>query len=78
MEKCIISKLDFALNLYGKYRDNLKEKVDLLNSGKLFDWGSERELLLSEIDEKDFYKFLEEFQGFLREVVSALESLSHY
>ena len=72
MEKCIVSKLDFALKLYGKYRDNLKEKIGLLNSGKLFGWGAERELLLSEIDEEDFYKFLGEFQGFLKKVVSAL------
>jgi len=72
MEKCIVGKLGFALKLYGKYRDNLKEKIGLLNSGKLFEWGAERELLLSEIDEEDFYKFLGEFQGFLKKVVSAL------
>ena len=29
-----------------------------MNSGKLFDWGTEKELLLSDIDEADFYKFL--------------------
>jgi len=73
MEKCIVRKLDFALKLYGKYRDNLKEKIGLLNSGKLFEWGAERELLLSEIDESDFYRFLGGFETFLKEIVRTLK-----
>jgi len=72
VEKCIVQKTSFALRLYEKYRDNLKEKIGLLNSGKLFEWGGERELLLSEIDEEDFYKFLGEFQEFLKKAVSTL------
>jgi hypothetical protein len=43
-----------------------------LNSGKLFDWGAEPELLLSEIDESDFYKFLSGFEAFLKRVVGGL------
>ncbi len=69
MEKCIVRKMDFALKLYDKYRTNLKEKIGLLNSGKLFDWGAERELLLSEIDGEDFYKFLGTFEAFLKKIV---------
>ncbi len=72
VEECLVSKIDFALKLYYKYRTNLKEKVGLLNSGKLFDWGAERELLLSEIDEGDFYKFLGGFEAFLKKVTKAL------
>jgi hypothetical protein len=45
-EKCIIGKIRFSLKLYAKYRDHLKQKVAVLNSGKLFDWGAEKELLL--------------------------------
>jgi len=71
-EKCVIGKIDFALKLYAKYRDHLKQKVGLLNSGKLFDWGSEKELLLSDIDERDFYNFLGGFETFLMKVVSSL------
>jgi predicted nucleotidyltransferase component of viral defense system len=42
----IIGKIAFSLKLYAKYRANLKKKVVLLNSEKLFDWGAEKELLL--------------------------------
>ncbi|MGA2973252.1 MAG: nucleotidyl transferase AbiEii/AbiGii toxin family protein [Candidatus Bathyarchaeia archaeon] len=71
-EKRIIDKIDFSLKLYAKYRDHLKQKVALLNSGKLFDWGAEKELLLSDIDEADFYKFLGGFEIFLKKIVAAL------
>lgn len=71
-EKCIVGKIEFSLKLYAKYREHLKQKVALLNSGKLFDWGAEKELLLSDIDEGDFYRFLDGFQEFLRKVVKAV------
>ena len=71
-EKCIVGKINFSLKLYAKYRDHLKQKVALLNSGKLFDWGAEKELLLSDIDEADFYKFLSGFEAFLKKIVAAL------
>ena len=71
-EKCIVGKIDFSLKLYAKCRDHLKQKVGLLNSGKLFDWGAEKELLLSDIDEADLYKFLGGFETFLKKIVAAL------
>ena len=71
-EKCIVGKIGFSLKLYAKYRDHLKQKVALLNSGKLFDWGAEKELLLSDIDEADLYKFLGGFETFLKRIVAAL------
>ncbi|MCX9078543.1 MAG: nucleotidyl transferase AbiEii/AbiGii toxin family protein [Candidatus Methanoperedens sp.] len=67
--ECIVSKTNFAIELYDKYRFNLKEKNALLQSGKIFDWGKERDLLLSEIDETDFYSFLSEFQFFLKRII---------
>lgn len=69
VEGCIVSKTNFAIELYDKYRSNLKEKNALLQSGKIFDWGKERDLLLSEIDDMDFYSFLSEFQVFLKKVI---------
>ena len=72
VEKCIVTKTDFALKLYDKYRTNLKEKIELLNSGKIFEWGEERNLLLSEINEREFYTFLDRFQGFLAKVVKSV------
>ncbi len=44
-----------------------------MNSGKLFDWGSEKESLLSDIDEGDFYKFLRSFEPFLKRIVGNLK-----
>jgi len=72
-EECIVGKIDFSLKLYSKYRSHLKQKVALLNSGKLFDWGTEKELLLSDIDEADFYKYLGGFEMFLKRVVGNLK-----
>lgn len=72
VEKCIVNKTNFALKLYNRYRTNLKEKVSLMRSGKLFEWGEERALLLAEIDEKGFYSFLGEFQEFLKRIISNL------
>ena len=72
-EKCVVGKIDFSLKLYAKYRSHLKQKVALLNSGRLFDWGTEKELLLSDIDEADFYEFLSSFEMFLKRVVGNLK-----
>jgi len=44
----------------------------LLNSGKLFGWGTEKELLLSEIDEDDFHKFIGGFEASLKKIVAAM------
>jgi predicted nucleotidyltransferase component of viral defense system len=71
-EKCIVNKIGFSLKLYAKYRNHLKQKVTLLNSGKLFGWGAEKELLLSEIDGRDFYQFLNAFQEVLKKIVKAV------
>jgi predicted nucleotidyltransferase component of viral defense system len=71
-EKCIVNKINFSLRLYAKYRSHLKQKVALLNSQKLFDWGAEKELLLSDIDGRDFYRFLDGFQEFLKKIMKAV------
>jgi predicted nucleotidyltransferase component of viral defense system len=72
-EKNIVGKIGFSLKLYAKYRNHLKPKVALLNSGKLFDWGVEKELLLSDIDEAEFYRFLSDFETFLKKIVGSLK-----
>ncbi len=73
VEGCIVNKTNFALELYDKYRSNLKEKIALLQSGNIFGWGGERDLLLSEIDDTDFYFFLGEFQVFLKEIIKNID-----
>jgi predicted nucleotidyltransferase component of viral defense system len=74
IEECIIKKTNFALGLYEKFRSNFKDKLKLLETGKLFEWGQEKGLLLSDISEKDFYSFLDQFQKFLSMVVKKLQS----
>jgi hypothetical protein len=37
-----------------------------------FTWGEEKDLLLKDIDEKEFYKFLEKLKMFLKEVIDKL------
>jgi len=72
VEECIVKKAKFALQMYARFRSNLNEKLKLLETGKIFDWGEERGLLLSDINEEDFYAFLDHFQDFLRKIVKEL------
>ena len=72
LHECIVDKTKFLLNLYEKYRMNLEAKKDILTSENAFTWGEERELLLSDIDEKEFYKFLADFSLFLKKVTEEL------
>jgi hypothetical protein len=37
-----------------------------------FNWGEEKGLLLKEIDEKTFYKFVEKLRAYLKKVIDAL------
>ena len=68
---CVTEKTNFTLNLYARYRKNLEEKKSTITS-KPFNWGEEKGLLLKEIDEKDFYKFVEKLKAFLKKVIDAL------
>lgn len=65
----IVEKTIFTLDMYEKYRTNLKKKLELIESGDIFKWGAEKELLLQEIDEKDFNKFVIQFIDFLQDLV---------
>lgn len=73
VESCIVEKMELSLGLYERFRTNLKEKIKLLNSNTFFDWGREREVLIKQIDETEFYSYLEELQSFLKELVPILE-----
>jgi predicted nucleotidyltransferase component of viral defense system len=55
----IIEKIQFILDLYEKYRINLDGKMKMLESGDLFRWGAEKSLLLQEINEREFYRFVD-------------------
>jgi predicted nucleotidyltransferase component of viral defense system len=68
---CSVEKTRFTLSLYAKYRENLEAKKATLTSG-LFTWGDEKGLLLKDIEEKEFYHFLEQLRLFLKKVVNEL------
>ena len=68
MLKPIVGKISFMLGIYEKYRENFQAKKAILTS-EPFRWGEEKELLLQEIDEKEFVKFLENFRLFLKKVI---------
>lgn len=40
---------------------------------RIFGWGGERDLLLSEMDDTDFYSVLSEFQDFLKDIIKSIE-----
>jgi len=71
---CVLEKTQFTLNLYERYRQNLKEKKQTILSTP-FNWGEEKGLLLKEIDEKDFYKFIEKLKVFLKKVIDSLSEI---
>jgi predicted nucleotidyltransferase component of viral defense system len=69
----IIEKTRFTLDMYEKYRSNLKRKADLINSKELFSWGREKELLLKDLDEMEFSRFVDDFSDFIIEIIEELD-----
>jgi len=67
----IVGKTRFMLDFYEKYRKNLEAKKDIVTS-QPFRWGEEKELLLQQIDEKEFFRFLENLKPFLKRVIEEL------
>lgn len=63
-----IGKIQLMLDLYERFRNNFSKKMELLESGELFSWGEEKELLLSRIDEENFYRFVDTFNESLKEI----------
>jgi len=64
----IVTKTRFMLDFYEKYRKNLEAKKDLVIS-QPFRWGEEKGLLLQPIDEKEFFKFIENLKPFLKRII---------
>lgn len=76
LEKEILGKVNFVLKLYARYRNNIDEKKRLLDSGKIFTWGDEKRLLISDVSEKEFYEFLADFRNFLQDIIKKQERSS--
>lgn len=66
-----VSKIQFMLELYAKYRNNFETKKDLIKS-QPFKWGEEKELLLQPIDEEEFFKFLKNLKSFLENIIDEI------
>lgn len=64
-----IAKINYSTKMNEKYRNNLEEKLEQLNSGELFAWGEEKYLLLKDIDEDKFIEFEKELEKFLQEII---------
>ncbi|MFH1472120.1 MAG: nucleotidyl transferase AbiEii/AbiGii toxin family protein [Nanoarchaeota archaeon] len=73
LRKDIVDKTLFALGLYAKYKNNFNEKKRLLKTKDIFVWGYEKGLLLTDIDEKEFYIFLGKLTTFLNDVAEEVE-----
>ena len=73
LKKEVIDKILFMLRLYARYRRNFREKKRLLESKDIFNWGGEKSLLLVDIDERDFYRFLDSLIEFLNVIVKEVE-----
>jgi len=68
----IIDKTQFILKLYKKYRKNLEEKTRVIGSKEFFNWGDEKELLLVEINEKKFYRFVKDLTNRLKDILQEI------
>jgi predicted nucleotidyltransferase component of viral defense system len=62
---CLCGKLELATKLYRKFQVNLSTKTRFLENGELFQWGSEKEVILESIDESDFYSFVKRLEEYL-------------
>jgi predicted nucleotidyltransferase component of viral defense system len=76
--KEIIEKTQFILDLYEKYQTNFAVNARLMESGTIFRWGAERDLLLLDIDEKEFYRFVQKLQEQLHDIVQELSATISY
>jgi hypothetical protein len=66
-----LDKIRFTLGMYEKYRRHSEEKRGALGAVP-FAWGEERDLVLENIDETEFYKFLKTFNEFISKVIDDL------
>lgn len=73
VERQSLEKISHMLQLYNKYRNNLDAKKKQIEENNIFEWGTEKGLLLKEIDETDFKKFLDEFIQYLKELIKKLD-----
>ena len=70
----IVDKTLLMLKMYERYRESFREKADMIKEGdELFVLGEERKLMLTELDEMDFYEFVDEFRKELRDLYDDIQ-----
>jgi predicted nucleotidyltransferase component of viral defense system len=70
----IVDKMSFSLDLYEKYRQNFEEKKSIIDSDDFFNWGAEKDLLLIQLNDKEFYTYIKQLQNIFKSIVQELES----
>lgn len=70
---CTTEKLKLMLGLYQRYRDNISSNRVFLESGEMFSWGEERNLLLRDIDDEAFYHFITILEKQLLKLIESVE-----
>lgn len=73
VEKCAIEKINSSIGLYEKYAVNFGEKKKLLSKGGMFRWEDEKGLVLTELDDDEFGRFVLELEKYLQELVAKLK-----
>ena len=73
VEKCTISKFNYALEHYERFRRNFDEKKQLLEKGSMFDWGTEKSLLIAKFNDKEFDRFVDDFTKYLQTLVKKID-----
>lgn len=73
VEKCVITKINYALEHYERFRRNFDEKKRLLEKGNLFDWGTEKSLLIAKFNDKEFDRFVDDFTRYLQKLVKKMD-----
>ena len=74
MEECITRKINFALKHYERFRNNFTEKKKLIEDGNIFEWRTDNDLLIVDIDKKEFHKFMVKFTRYLQNLVKKFEN----
>lgn len=72
VEKCTIKKIRHTLKLYKKYGTNLEAKKTLLKNGQIFEWGAEKDLLLTNLNDREFNSFVDGLIKYLKVFVTKL------
>ena len=73
VEKCVIPKINYALEHYERFRRNFDEKKRLLKKGNMFDWGTEKSLLIEKFNDKAFDRFVDDFTEYLQKLVKKID-----